>query len=147
MSADRHATRFGRMLELSMTSFRYCQLPPVSFEHPNHVTYLHVTTISEEKNPIPRFAPRIIEFMRSWQPNVSSATAEGSPLERRVRRRISCCDIDSERCEHLSNARHRSSRIEEYLDSGREDRGLFRPTRVALRSIAREWCGQRHHLA
>jgi hypothetical protein len=69
MSADRHATRFGRMLELSMTSFRYCQLPPVSFEHPNHVTYLHVTTISEEKNPIPRFAPRIIEFMRSWQPN------------------------------------------------------------------------------
>ena len=48
---------------------------------------------------------------------------------------------------HLSNARHRSSRIEECLDSGREDRGLFRPTRVALRSIAREWCGQRHHLA
>ena len=48
-----------------------------------------------------------------------------------VRRRISCCDLDSERCEHLLNARHRSSRIEECLDSGREDRGLFRPTRVA----------------
>jgi hypothetical protein len=41
------------MLELSMTSFRHYQSPPVGFEHPNHVTYLHKGTISEEKNQAP----------------------------------------------------------------------------------------------
>jgi hypothetical protein len=41
------------MLELSMTSFRYCQSPPIGFEHPDHVTYLHITTISQEKKSVP----------------------------------------------------------------------------------------------
>jgi len=49
MTADRYATRFSRMLKLSVTSFSYHQSPPVGFEHPNHITYLHVRTISQKR--------------------------------------------------------------------------------------------------
>ena len=50
MTADCYATCFCGMLELPVTSFRYYQPPPVCFEHPNYLTYLHNGTISEEKH-------------------------------------------------------------------------------------------------
>jgi len=43
-----------------MTSFRHYQSPPVGMEHPNHVTYLHEGTISEEKNQAPGMSNYII---------------------------------------------------------------------------------------
>jgi hypothetical protein len=53
MTTDGYATGFCGMFELSMTSFRYYQSPPVRLEQPNHFTYLHDGTISEEKNQAP----------------------------------------------------------------------------------------------
>lgn len=90
MTADRYATRFSRMFELPMTSFRYCQSPPIGFDHPSHVTYLHVTTISQEKKSVPDSASRII--MRFWQPNASTlrgASIASVPLQRVVMRHSS----------------------------------------------------------
>jgi hypothetical protein len=53
MTTDGYAAGLFGMLELSMTPFRYYQAPPVDLKHPNHLTYFHDGTISEEKNQPP----------------------------------------------------------------------------------------------
>ena len=53
MTADCYATCFCSMLELAVASFCHDQSPSISFEHANHVTYLHVATISQARKSIP----------------------------------------------------------------------------------------------
>jgi hypothetical protein len=53
MAADSHATRFRGVFELPVTSFRYHQSPPICFQHPNHLTHLHISTIPETNDTLP----------------------------------------------------------------------------------------------
>jgi hypothetical protein len=65
------------MLELPMTPFRYHQVPTVSLEHPNHLTYLHDSTISEEKNQVPdHFAERLFSQNLHASPDLALSWGE-----------------------------------------------------------------------
>src|SRR6266700_2660581 len=43
LSGDRNQSRFRRMLVLAMTATSPVQIPTILFEHPDYISYLHLT--------------------------------------------------------------------------------------------------------